>query len=129
MTPDPAGPPTLDEVVALETAVWVALRDGDASADERLLAEDFLGVYPTGFADKSEHSGQLDDGPTVQSFSIDSPVLRVITVNDVLLAYDAGYRRPGGPPEAMYVSSLWSRRDGVWRNVFSQDTPPGEAVP
>jgi len=126
---DSAIAPTLDEIVALETAVWVALRDGDAGADERLLSDDFLGVYPTGFAGKGDHSGQLDEGPTVASFTIDAPVLKVITPDDVLLAYDAGYRRPEGPEEHMYVSSLWSRRDGVWRNVFSQDTPPGEAVP
>ena len=123
------GAPDLDEIVALETAVWVALRDGDPSADERLLADDFLGVYPTGMAGKSEHSGQLDDGPTIESFSIDSPVLKIITPDDVLLAYDAAYRRPGGTTERMFVSSLWSRRDGAWLNVFSQDTPPGDAVP
>ena len=127
--PDSAAAPTLDEIVALETAVWVALRDGDADADERLLSDDFLGVYPTGFADKSEHSSQLEGGPSIESFSLDAAVLRVITADDVLLAYDAGYQRPGGPQERMYVSSLWSRRDGAWRNVFSQDTPPGEAVP
>ncbi len=121
--------PTLAEILRLETEVWAALRDGDSTADERLLADDFLGVYPTGFAGKQEHSGQLEAGPTIEWFSIDTPVLKVITADDVLLAYDAGYRRPGGADERMYVSSLWSRRDGVWRNVFSQDTPPGAEVP
>lgn len=123
------GAPSLAEIVALEAEVWDALRTGDSGADERLLADDFLGVYPTGFAGKHDHSGQLDEGPTIESFTIDSPRLVVITDDDVLLAYDGAYRRPGGELERMYVSSLWSRRDGVWRNVFSQDTPPGQAVP
>ncbi len=109
--------------------MWVALRDGDQGLDEQLLADDFLGVYPTGFAAKSDHSGQLGAGPTVESFSIDVPVLKVLTDDDVLLVYDAEYCRPGGRPERMYVSSLWCRRDGMWRNVFSQDTPPGDPVP
>ena len=126
--------PELDEILALETAVWQALCDGDAAADEALLADDFLGVYPTGIAVRDDHSGQLDDGATVVDFRLESPRLKVITDDDVLLVYDAAYRRPGGPDERMpeermFVSSLWSRRDGVWRNVFSQDTPPGPAVP
>lgn len=121
--------PKLQEIVALETAVWEALRNGDPSADERLLAPDFLGVYPTGLAGLSDHAGQLDDGPTVVEFSIDSPVLKVLTDDDVVLVYEARYRRPDGPAECMYVSSIWCRRAGEWRNVFSQDTPPGPPVP
>ena len=120
--------PELDEILALETAVWSALQDGDASADARLLADDFLGVYPTGFADGGDHAGQLDNGPTVEAFRIESPRLKVLTDDHVLLAYDAAYRRPSGVEERMYVSSLWSRRNGAWVNVFSQDTPPDEVA-
>jgi len=54
----------LDALLALETQVWEALRTGDATADADLLAEDFVGLYPTGFADRSDHAGQLDHGPT-----------------------------------------------------------------
>ncbi len=121
--------PDIDEILALETAVWQALSDGDVAADAALLANDFLGVYPTGFADAGEHAGQLDHGPTVAEFRIESPILKVLADDHVVLAYDAAYRRPDGPEERMYVSSIWSRRDGRWVNVFSQDTPPGDAVP
>ncbi|WP_205528772.1 hypothetical protein [Desertimonas flava] len=42
-----------------------------------------------------------------------------------MLSYRAVYERAGsvGEQESMYVSSLWCRRDGIWVNVFSQDTP------
>ena len=122
-------PPNLDEIVMLETAVWTALRDGDAKADARLLADDFLGVYPTGFGGVGDHAGQLDSGPTVAAFHIESPRLKVLTDDHVILVYRATYERPGGPEEQMYVSSIWSRRNGEWTNVFSQDTPPGPSVP
>ena len=121
--------PELDEILALETAVWTALLTDDAVADQQLLADDFLGVYPTGFADGADHAGQLDDGPTVVAFRIESPRLKVLADDHVVLAYDAAYRRPGGGEERLYVSSIWSRRNGRWVNVFSQDTPPGAAVP
>lgn len=115
----------------LESAVWDALVAGDASVDEAALAEHFLGVYPTGFSDRAGHVGQLSDGPTVAEYSIVSPVRLDLGADCFLLAYDAHYRRiAGAPVERMYVSSVWQRIDGAWRNVFSQDTPASDtAVP
>jgi hypothetical protein len=115
----------MEELVGLETAVWQALVDGDVAADARLLATDFLGVYPTGFAAGADHVAQLSDGPTVASFDLYEPRMLVLSDTAFLLAYRATYRRPGAeqPLEAMYVSSAWCRREGAWVNVFSQDTP------
>jgi len=113
--------------VELETQVWEALRCGDAVADSRLLAEDFLGVYPTGFAGRSDHVGELSDGPTVASYELHDSQIKIVSPDDVLLAYRADWHRlVGGEPgdrESMYVSSLWSRRAGRWINIFSQDCP------
>jgi hypothetical protein len=115
----------IEELVGLETAVWQALVEGDPAADARALADDFLGVYPTGYADKAEHCGQLADGPTVRSFELSEPRMLAVSETAMLLAYRAEYVRAGAgaQPESMYVSSLWCRRDGNWVNVFSQDTP------
>jgi hypothetical protein len=113
--------------VALETQVWEALRHGDAEADRRLLAEDFLGVYPTGFADRSGHVGELRAGPTVAEYELHDARIKVLSDDDVLLAYRADWRAivagERGERESMYVSSLWSRRAGTWVNVFSHDCP------
>jgi hypothetical protein len=117
----------LNAFVELETRVWDALRRGDAEEDARLLADDFLGVYPSGFADRSDHAGQLANGPTVAEFELHEARLMVLSDNDVLLSYRAAWRRlttgDPGARESMYVSSLWSRRSGRWVNVFSQDSP------
>jgi hypothetical protein len=119
-----SGPERVQFFVDLETGVWHALASGDPEADRALLSSDFLGVYPTGFADREEHAGQLGDGPTVASFEIRDPRLREITSGHVLLSYEAAYRRSATEPvRVMYISSLWSLRDDGWINVFSQDTP------
>ncbi|MEY2521831.1 MAG: hypothetical protein QOJ66_396 [Ilumatobacteraceae bacterium] len=122
-----AGDMDLDTFVELETKVWDALRLGDAEADARLLAEDFLGVYPSGFAGRSDHAGQLANGPTVAEFVLNDARLMVLSDNHVLLAYRADLRRfsagARAPAESMYISSLWSRRADGWVNVFSQDSP------
>jgi hypothetical protein len=117
----------LDAFIELETRVWDALRRGDAEADARLLGEDFFGVYPSGFADRSDHAGQLANGPTVAEFELNDARLMVLSDDFVLLSYRADWHRfssgERSPAESMYVSSLWSHRVGGWVNVFSQDSP------
>ena len=117
----------LNTCIELESKVWDALRRGDAEADVHLLADDFLGVYSTGFADRSAHAAQLANSPTVSEFQLLEARLMVLSDNDVLLSYRAEWHRFGSPDsdagESMYISSLWSRRSGRWVNVFSQDSP------
>ena len=114
----------------LETRVWSALAAGDKSADENLLADDFLGVYNSGMAGKAEHAGQLKDGPTVGTYSLSDARIQVLAEGVVLLAYLARWTRAGkdevNEQEAMYITSIWREIDGMWLNVFSQDTQADE---
>ncbi|MDX5358467.1 MAG: nuclear transport factor 2 family protein [Rhodobacterales bacterium] len=120
----------LSEILAAETAVWQALVDGDAAADAAALAPGFLGVYPTGFAGRDDHVGQLAGGPSVAAFCLDDPRVLAPAPDLALLAYRATFRRPGSDAEeTMFISSLWQRQGGGWINLFSQDTPAGPAVP
>lgn len=125
----------IDHLLQLETDVWNALVAGDAVADADLLSDDFVGVYPTGFADRADHARQLWHGPTVHSFELTEPRALVVSDEAVMLSYLARYQRmtSKGPAarEEMYVSSLWCHRDKAWINIFSQDTPrdDGTIVP
>ncbi len=117
-------PKLIELALSLETSVWHALAAGDSDADTALLSDRFLGVYPTGYANRAEHAGQLAAGPTVHDFAITDPLVEMIGDNDFRLTYAASYRRSDtGPDERMYVTSIWSRRDEGWINTFSQDTP------
>jgi len=106
----------------LERKVWLALVTGDREADVAALSEDFLGVYPSGLSGRAAHGDQLLDGPTIAAYEIDSAQIRVVTDDDVLLTYRADVERPDTTTASWWISSLWSRRDGEWTNVFSQDT-------
>jgi ribosomal protein S14 len=115
--------PTKAEIVALEDAVWQALVSGDADGDARLLSDDFLGVYDSGFSAKSDHVGQVADGPSVQDYRLSDIRLHLARDGLALLCYRADYTRTGATsPEVMYVSSLWQQTPQGWRNSFSQDT-------
>jgi len=117
----------IGDLLQLERKVWDALVEGDAETDIELLAEDFLGVYPTGFVSRSDHVEQLTDGPSVSTYALSDP--RKLDVSDraVMLSYRAEFGRISSVgdsrPEVMYISSLWCQQGGRWVNVFSQDTP------
>lgn len=116
--------PTLEQILHFETKVWEALQRGDASADRALLAPDFVGVYPSGFAGRTEHAEQLQQGPSVERFNLSEARLMVLSPELALLSYRARYLGLGsGDEREMYVSSLWRREGEGWINLFSQDTP------
>ncbi len=119
------------QIVTLEARVWQALVDGDKATDDALLAAEFLGVYPDGFAGKAAHVAQLDAGPSLLDFRLSDSHLRLLGPEAVMLVYRGDYLRVGGTLwEAMLVSSVWERRGQSWVNTFSQDTPlSGETVP
>ena len=110
--------------VGLESRVWEALATGDANADRALLSSDFVGVYATGFADRTAHADQLTGGPTMAESTIRDAQLIEVSDTTAMLCYRADFRRAGSElTETMYISSLWCERDGRWWNTFSQDTP------
>lgn len=126
-----------EEVEQCERAVWDALLTGDTNADRYVLSEDFVGLYPTGFATRADHIDQLAGGPTVAEYRLSEQRAIEIAADSILFCYRADYRRLADDTadgvadvevETMYVSSLWCRREGRWRNVFSQDTPVGDPV-
>ena len=116
--------PLLKEILACENSVWEALAAGDAEADAAALSEDFLGIYPDGFAGKESHFGQLSGGPTVARFELSDTRVMALGQDHVLLAYRAAYLRTGSTEEEeMFVASIWRRTAAGWANIFSQDTP------
>ncbi len=110
--------------------MWQALCTGDGALDRALLSDDFLGVYPSGFSDRDGHVSQLAGGPTVHDFHLSDARLVDVADTTVLLSYRADWRAPRTPgseqpgaAQAMFITSIWTRRAGNWVNTFSQDTP------
>ncbi len=118
---------TTESFLEKEKKVWEALQNGDGDADAAQLTDDFLGVYPTGFSNKNQHRKMLDNGPIVAEYSLHNAQIRVLAADMVLLCYLAHYTPiTSGKIKtraSMYVSSIWEKVDGVWKNSFSQDTP------
>jgi hypothetical protein len=115
--------PTTEEILALERRVWEALVAGNPKADMAMLSGDFLGVYPSGFANRDQHGEELSDGPTMARYDLSEARLMPLADGLVLLAYRADFTRAGrDAAEAMYISSIWRRQGDGWLNCFSQDS-------
>jgi len=116
----------ISTLIQLESRVWDALKSGDIKEDSRLLSDEFLGVYDTGFAGKEDHINQLSDGPTVHAYRIENPKMIILSSDTALLSYKAVWSRIKmgikGKQEVVYISSIWKLTKGKWINIFSQDT-------
>ncbi len=114
---------SVQQFVELESRVWDALVAGDPEADAAMLTDDFVGVYESGISGKAKHCKQLENGPTVERYQILEPRILVVSESAVMLSYLAEWTKPGGQePQKMYISSLWQKAAGAWKNSFSQDT-------
>ena len=104
----PAESYEIEHFIELERAVWQALKDGDATADARLLSDDFRGVYRTGMAAKSDHLAQLQRGPSVAWYELSNPEMMVLAEGLVALSYFAHWARAplqsATEPESMVMA-------------------------
>lgn len=113
-----------DEILAYERRVWDALMQGDSAADTALLHAEFIGVYPDGFAGRDGHVRQLENGPTIASYSLGDVTIKALGSDHALICYCAEFQRTSrDTSEQMFVSSVWRRDGASWINIFSQDTP------
>ncbi|MDC8770521.1 nuclear transport factor 2 family protein [Roseateles albus] len=111
--------------VALETRVWQALTLGDKQAYLALLAPEFLGVYPSGFASLAKNLSTFEQAPGfAPSYALSEARIMDLAPGLVMLSYRAVFQRVAdAQAKVMYVSSLWRRQeDEKWVNVFSQDS-------
>ena len=113
-----------NDIIAYERRVWEALVAGDAASDQALLDSEFIGVYSDGLAGRDEHVGQLDEGPTISSYTLSEIAVTPLGNDHALICYCATFQRTTrDTPERMYVSSIWRSQGNAWINIFSQDTP------
>lgn len=114
----------IEDIFLHEQRVWDALVTGDAASDMVLLDPGFIGVYSDGFAGRDEHVGQLDEGPTITSYTLSEVTVKPLGEDHALICYRATFQRSArNTSEQMLVSSIWRNEKNRWVNIFSQDTP------
>ncbi len=126
-------PPADQFFIEKEKEVWEALKHKDKAAANRLLADDFVGMYDFGFFNKSEWVKQIDDQYTVDDYTIMNPKVLHPSPTTALLLYTSTCKGTGEWSEfcshASRISDLWVERDGGWLDLFSQDTTATSSEP
>ena len=75
--------------IAKEKEDWEALKNKDKTAAARLLADDFVGMYDTGYSTKSEWIKQIDGRYTVDDYTIEGVKVLRPSPTTTLLLYKA----------------------------------------
>jgi len=121
-----------DELVALETRYWNAIREKDATTAVALSNDPCIVVGAQGVSEIGAKAlAKMLDGATYQlkSFAIEDVHLRRLSDDVAALAYKAKETLVvDGEKVALeaFDSSIWQRRDGRWVCVVHTESPAGD---
>jgi ketosteroid isomerase-like protein len=97
---------------------------GDASAVERILADDYLGIAPDGtFSDKkAEVAGTHTEHNKYVSNHVNDVKVRFYGETAIAQGSETWERQTGEPRRGRYVwTDTWLRRNGRWQIVAAED--------
>jgi uncharacterized protein (TIGR02246 family) len=117
------------EIAAGERAWGQAFVTGDVATVQRLLADDFAGVSPTGETyGKADMLKDLGASPHETADRIEGLTIRLYGDTAIAQAHE---HTVGPPPELKpsetVFTDTWVRRGGRWRIVAAEDLDPGAA--
>lgn len=114
------------EILEGERAWGQAFVTGDAATVQRLLADDFQGVDPSGLVySKSRMLAEVKAGPNSTSDTLGNVVVRFY--GDTAIAQGTEHE-VGPPPEKAGRDSIWTdvwvKQDGHWKIEAAEDLTP-----
>jgi hypothetical protein len=123
-----ATPPPLleEELVKLEKQSWAAWKNHDGKFFENFLSDDHVELGIGGPANKAQVVKSVASGMCeVKDYTLKNFALQMLAENVALLTYYESQETTCGGnavPSPCWVSSLYMKRDGRWRNVAYQQT-------
>jgi hypothetical protein len=123
-TASPAGISVEEQIIANEREELDSLKSGNLEQFAGLLAEDALFVDAHGPADKQEVVKNTADFRLLE-YSMEDVRFIPLSARSGLIAYkftEQGNSHGKPFTAVVYVSALWTLRDGKWVCVFSQET-------
>jgi hypothetical protein len=107
-------------------AEWEALKNKDKKAYAELLADDYEGVEVDGKGERTkiQSVNELTD-ENVYNYTLWGFKMIALNPNAALIIYESTMQFP---PKAqvrysrVYISELWMKRDGQWKEVHYQET-------
>ena len=113
------------QLVELETSMWNAWKNKDASVFEKNLSKDTVLVDGSGVSGKASVTGGMAQC-NIKSFSLSDWKITKLGASTALLTYKAvqdGTCGGTAVPSTVWASSIWMKRKDVWVATFHQETP------
>ena len=110
-------------LVALKAAAMRATEKADVDFYASYLADNAIGVTPSGVYNKQQILQGMKNGKTFKSTNIEGSRAVALGPDAGLVTYRATFAAPGEPPVEMFVSTLYRRYHDGWKGVFYQQTP------
>jgi hypothetical protein len=115
--------PEIEAVLwALKSAAIRATEDADVDFYANYLADNAIGVTPSGIFNKQQILDAMKEGKSFKSSKIDDSRAVALGLDAGLVTYRATFERPGEPAVEMFVSTLYRRYHDGWKGVFYQQT-------
>jgi len=117
-----------DELEELEREGWRALSGPDGAAFyQEVMADDGVMVFPGLVMDKPRALEAIAGTSPWKTFELaDVRVIRP-TDDSAILVYSATAQRAGEATYHAEMTSVYAQRDGSWRLVLHQQSPPSRA--
>lgn len=123
--------PVESELVALETQSWVAWKAHDAKFFDRFLSADHVEMQGAGPVGKQPVLEGVAAGCEVKSYALGPMTFTRFSPDTALITYRAEQDTVCGGQKVLspvWATSLFVRRDGVWRNALYIHSPAQRAT-
>lgn len=122
--------PVETELVALETQSWVAWKNHDTMFYDRFLSADHVEMQGAGPVGKASVMEGVASGCEVKSYTLGPMRFTRLAADTALLTYRAEQDTLCEGQKALspvWATSLFVRRDGVWKNALYIHSPAQRA--
>jgi ketosteroid isomerase-like protein len=124
----PSKPAALEaQLIALEKGTWEAARRQDANAFAAVCLDDCVEIYGDGTVlPIKEVLAQVPDTVIgeykIEDIAVTFPVKKTALVRYKVWA-KMSYKGQATPPQWVYATAVWVKKDGAWKAAFYQETP------
>ena len=113
---------------AIPSEGGLSVATGDATVVKRILAEDFIGVHPSGrHYRKAEMVEGTPQAPEIFEFNVAGDIIVRFYGNTAIAQGSETWRKKTGEAGRFVWTDTWLKRDGKWQIVAAEDlTAPVE---
>ena len=111
-------------LLSLKEQALEATKNGDAVFYQHYLDDNAIAIVPFGVFDKKAIVNQMGSSNSpFKSSKIEDTKAIVLTPESGIVTYKATFQKQDNSAYDVFVTTVYSKKMGVWKGVFYQQTP------